>query len=90
MEAQRWYLYILECSDGSYYTGITDDLVYRVIVHNRGNGPDYTRRRRPVTLRYWEKYITKSEARKREIQLKGWSKVKKQKLFVGFLRLRSG
>jgi putative endonuclease len=90
MDDKKWYLYILQCKDGSYYTGITDNVVERVIKHNQGKGPDYTRRRRPVALRYWHEYPNKSEARQNEIIIKKWNKIKKQKLVEGSLRLRSG
>lgn len=75
-----WYIYILLCKDKSYYIGITNDLEKRVILHNAGKGSKYLFSKLPVTLLYSEKYINKSEARKREIQLKGWSRIKKENL----------
>ena len=74
-----WYVYILECSDGSLYVGISDDVAQRVAVHNAGRGPDYTRRR-PVRLIFQETCPDKSSARKREMELKGWRREKKLRL----------
>jgi putative endonuclease len=74
---KMWYLYILKCCDGSLYTGITSDMRRRMKSHNDGNGGRYTRCRLPVSLIYSEPYTTKSDALKRELQLKGWTKKKK-------------
>ena len=65
-----FYTYILECSDGSFYTGYTNDLERRVRVHNMGNGAKYTRARLPCRLVYYETFISKSEAMKREYFIK--------------------
>jgi len=78
-----WFTYILLCSDSSYYVGITNDLEKRVILHNSGKGSKYLLSKLPVKLVYSEKHINKSEARIREIQLKGWSRIKKEKLING-------
>ncbi len=78
-----WYLYILKCGDGSLYTGVTPDLQRRIKSHNDGSGGRYTRCRLPVSLIYSESYSTKSEALKRELQVKGWSRVKKEALITG-------
>ncbi len=75
-----WYTYILFCKDKSYYVGITNNLEKRVTLHNTGKGSKYLFSKLPVILVYCEKYINKSEARKREIQLKGWSRTKKENL----------
>jgi len=75
-----WFTYILLCSDNSYYVGITNDLERRVALHNSGKGSHYLLSKLPVKLIYFERHINKSEARKREIQLKGWSRIKKEKL----------
>ena len=83
----KWFVYILCCKDSSYYVGITNDLNNRVLIHNSGKGPDYTKRRRPVKLVYYERFENKSLARKRELELKGWRKEKKRNLIAGF---RSG
>ena len=61
-----WYLYILECKDGTLYTGITDDIHRRVAAHNAGKGAKYTRGRGPVKLVYQEKCGSHSDASKRE------------------------
>lgn len=74
------YIYILECSDGTLYTGWTNDLEKRVAAHNSGKGAKYTRARRPCRLVYYEEYETKSEALKREARIKGFSKEQKLKL----------
>jgi putative endonuclease len=86
---QEWYFYIVRCRDNSLYSGITNDINNRVIVHNKGLGAKYTLSRRPVKLVYSEKYNNMSEARKRESQIKGWSRINKEKLIMGFPRLRS-
>ena len=60
------YTYILQCSDGSYYTGWTVDLEARLKSHNSGRGSRYTRGRLPVTMVYWEPHQECSDARRRE------------------------
>ena len=77
----QWFTYIIECSDASYYVGITNDLALRVAEHNDGAGARWTAARLPVELRYAEGHPTKSEARKREIEIKGWRRQKKVELF---------
>lgn len=76
----QWIVYILECSDGSLYTGITKDLARRVQEHNDGGASRYTRSRRPVTLRYRETVTSKSAALIRECALKLKSHKEKQEL----------
>ncbi len=76
----QWYTYILECDDQSYYLGITNNLLRRTILHNQKKGSKYLINKLPIKLVYFEKLVEKSEARKREIQLKGWSRAKKEKL----------
>ena len=71
------YCYILLCSDGTLYCGYTNDLVKRVNTHNRGKGAKYTRQRTPVKLVYSEEFKTKSEALKREHQIKKLSRKEK-------------
>jgi len=75
-----WYLYILECKDGSYYTGITKDIPRRIEKHNAGKGARYTRSHRPVKLIYFEEYEIESEVRKRELEVKSWRREKKERL----------
>lgn len=72
-----FYTYILECADGSYYTGWTDDIEKRLRTHNAGNGSKYTRTRLPVVLRHVETFDTKSEAMRRECAIKKLSRREK-------------
>lgn len=72
-----YYTYIVLCSDGTLYTGYTDDLVKRMRAHNSGKGAKYTRSRTPVKLLYWEKYAHKNGAMRREYALKQWSRAEK-------------
>ena len=65
-----WYIYIVQCHDGSLYTGITIDLEQRIAAHNAGNGAKYTAARRPVRLIYREDAANRSLASKREIAIK--------------------
>jgi putative endonuclease len=75
-----WYVYILRCKDGSFYTGISVDVEKRLERHNNSKGAKYTRARRPVELLYAEKFDTKIEAIKREIEIKSFSRENKIKL----------
>ena len=63
---ETWFLYIVECRDGSLYTGITNDLDRRLSQHNDGTGARYTRSRRPVRMRYHEACESRSAALMRE------------------------
>jgi predicted GIY-YIG superfamily endonuclease len=81
--SSEWFVYILQCSDGSYYVGHTEDLRSRTATHNRGAGAIYTASRTPVVLKYHEFHPTKESAIKREIQLKNWSRAKKEALISG-------
>lgn len=74
------YTYILECSDGTYYTGWTNDLEKRVKMHNAGKGAKYTKPRRPVVLTYYEAFQTKEEAMRREWEIKQLSRKEKEQL----------
>lgn len=74
------YVYILECSDGSYYTGWTNDLEKRLREHNEKRGAKYTRSRTPVKIAYYETMNTKSEALKREAAIKQMSHASKEAL----------
>jgi len=82
-----YFVYILKCCDRSYYIGVTSDLKKRLKTHNTGKGADWTARRLPVELIYEEQHDTKSKALKREKQLKGWSRTKKEALINGELEL---
>jgi putative endonuclease len=75
-----WFIYIVECRDGSLYTGITNDLERRVREHNDGSAARYTRSRRPVTLRYQEQVASRSAALIRECALKLLSRKEKEEL----------
>jgi len=66
----NWHVYIVECADGSLYTGITTDLQRRIATHNAGNGARYTRSRRPVRLVYAETREDRSTALRREHEIK--------------------
>lgn len=72
--------YILRCADNSLYTGWTNDLESRIKTHNLGQGAKYTRGRGPVSLVYVEYYSEKSDAMKREIEIKKLTKEAKEKL----------
>jgi putative endonuclease len=74
------YCYIVQCSDGSFYTGWTKDLERRVKMHNAGRGARYTRTRRPVKLVYQESQEDISSAMKRERAIKTMTRTQKQKL----------
>lgn len=76
-----YYVYILECRDGTLYVGSTNDIDKRLGVHNTGKGAKYTRGRTPVILRYSESFATKGEALKREVELKRLSRAQKLELF---------
>ena len=77
-----YYVYIVQCSDGFYYTGFTNDLDRRIVEHNEGIDPTcFTYIRRPVILKYFEHFIEAAQGIAREKQLKGWSRKKKEALF---------
>ncbi len=78
-----YFVYILKCSDGSYYVGHAEDIDVRVAAHNAGRGPVYTRARRPVCLLYSEPAATLDAAIAREKQIKRWSTAKKEALMCG-------
>jgi len=79
----KYFAYILECSDGSFYVGSTQNVEERVKAHNSGRGAIFTFKRRPVRLVYQEGYARLEDAVKRERQLKKWSKAKKLSLIKG-------
>lgn len=72
-----WYVYILRCLDGSFYTGASSDVDRRLKEHNSGKGGKYTRMHRPVELLYKEVHPDRSIAQKRESQIKTWPREKK-------------
>lgn len=73
-----YFTYILECADKTLYVGSTNDLEKRLHKHNHlKSGAHYTKIRRPVTLKYFERFETLTESRKRETEMKGWTRDKK-------------
>ncbi len=76
----KGYLYILLCSDGSYYTGSTKSIEHRLWQHQTGKGAKYTRMRRPVELVFLEEFERVDVAFEKEKQVQGWSRKKKQAL----------
>ena len=79
-----WYVYIAKAKTGRFYTGITTNPNQRIIKHNSGKGSRFAIEQGPFELVYTSKTFSgKSEARKREIQIKGWSREKKLKLISG-------
>ncbi|MBI3900482.1 MAG: GIY-YIG nuclease family protein [Gammaproteobacteria bacterium] len=85
-----WLLYILECSDGSLYTGITNDIERRVREHNEGTGARYTRSRRPVKLRYQEPCESRSAALIRECAIRLMSPKEKRALIARYVQANTG
>lgn len=78
-----YYIYIIECSDGSYYTGYTTDVEMRVKCHNEGKASRITRSKLPVKLIYKESFGDKGSALRREAEIKSWKRLKKQALVRG-------
>ncbi len=84
MEADlKGWMYILECSDGSYYTGSTNNLEKRISQHQSGEGSNHTKKRLPVRLVYFEEYSRIDEAFYREKKIQGWNRAKKKALIDG-------
>lgn len=81
----RWYVYVAQGIDSSLYTGITSDLKRRESEHNNDNkrGAKSLRGKRPVRIVYFEAYSSQTEARKREVEIKGWKRKYKLKLIEG-------
>ena len=80
-----YFIYILLCSDGSFYTGSTNNVEKRFKDHTEGHGARYTKSHKPVKIIYKEEFVTKSDALKREAAIKGWSKKTKLALIKGQL-----
>ncbi|MBI5370818.1 MAG: GIY-YIG nuclease family protein [Sphingobacteriales bacterium] len=79
----NYYVYILKCSDGLYYTGVTNDIERRLWEHNSGfSKTSFTYKRRPVELVYLEHFDDINKAIPREKQLKGWSRKKKEAMIA--------
>ena len=83
-------MYILECVDGSYYTGSTKDLSKRLKQHQCGEGANYTKKRLPIKLLYYEAFTRVDDAFRREKQIQGWSRAKKEALMSGAVELLNG
>jgi len=83
MDSVAFYVYILECADGSLYTGHTDDLEARLAGHRDATFAGYTARRRPLRLVFQQEFATRDEAFAAERQIKGWSRAKKLALIRG-------
>lgn len=77
-----YYVYILRCADDTLYTGSTNDLAAREVTHNAGRGAKYTAGRRPVRIVYSEEHESRSAAQRREAELKGWTRAKKEALIA--------
>ena len=82
-QADISYTYIVQCSDGTFYTGWTNDIEKRILTHNARKGAKYTRSRTPVKLVYLEKAETKQQAMQREAQIKRLSRYEKEQLIKG-------
>ncbi len=78
-----FWIYILQCSDGSYYTGHTENLEIRLASHQSGNVISYTSTRLPVKLMFSQALTTREEAISAERQIKGWSRAKKEAMMQG-------
>ncbi|KKS38700.1 MAG: hypothetical protein A3G49_00985 [Candidatus Sungbacteria bacterium RIFCSPLOWO2_12_FULL_41_11] len=79
----KWYVYIIECEDNSYYTGMTWQPDTRWTQHLSGMGSFYTSKHKSQRMVYLEEYENIDEARRREKQIKGWTRKKKEKLIEG-------
>jgi putative endonuclease len=80
------YMYILQCSNGQYYTGSTNDLDRRLAQHQNGEGANFTKKHLHVELVYYEEFQRIDEAFYREKQVQGWSRKKKEALIKGDLK----
>tara|TARA_Y100000310_G_scaffold295172_1_gene326256 strand:- start:850 stop:1134 length:285 start_codon:yes stop_codon:yes gene_type:complete len=80
---KKWFLYVVCCSDGTLYTGVTTDLKRRLHEHNNNSrGAKYTKNRRPVKLVYWTTHANRSEAQREEHRIKQLSKTGKGLLII--------
>jgi putative endonuclease len=79
----KGWMYMLECADGTYYTGSTNNLEERLFQHQSGQGANHTKKRLPVKLVYFEEYPRIDDAFFREKQIQGWSRRKKKALING-------
>jgi putative endonuclease len=81
-ERRKHFVYIVKCSDGTFYTGYTVDIKRRIKEHNSGVGAKYTRGRTPVKLIYKESFSSRSNAQKREYEIKQLSRSEKEELII--------
>ena len=88
-EPSHWIVYILECTDQSLYTGITNDLEHSINEHENGRGAKYTRGRAPFKLLYTETHSTRSQALKREAEIKSFDKAAKLELASACMHRKS-
>ena len=72
-----WFVYVLKCEDGSFYTGSTNNLEKRFLKHKAGKGGRYTRSHKPLEMIYSAEFSTKSQALKKETEIKTWSRKNK-------------
>lgn len=84
------FIYILECKDGTYYTGYTTDVSRRLSMHSRGKGAKYTRSRLPVSLVYTEEVASHSSGLRRELDIKSMTRMEKQTLVSNWRREHDG
>ena len=84
-----YHVYIVLCDDGSYYTGYAKDVKHRIEQHRKGQGARYTRMHKPEKTVYMEKFNNRSEAMKREREIKQLSHNKKQELAKSYNKLRA-
>lgn len=82
---KMWVVYILECGDGTLYTGITNNLHKRIETHNKGKGAKYTRNRLPVVLKAFSEAPDRSEATKKEYRIKKLTRTQKLELITEWL-----
>ena len=88
-EPSHWIVYILECADQTLYTGITNDLDHRINEHENGRGAKYTRGRAPFKVLFSETHTTRSQALKREAEIKSFGRAAKLKLASAGMRRKS-
>ncbi|OFW76923.1 MAG: hypothetical protein A2201_08260 [Alicyclobacillus sp. RIFOXYA1_FULL_53_8] len=84
------FIYILECKDGTFYTGYTTDVARRLSMHSRGKGAKYTRSRLPVSLVYTEEAASHSSGLRRELDIKSMTRMEKQTLVSNWTREHDG
>jgi|GEM_PF-1105824 len=80
----KYYVYILECSDGTFYTGYTRDLVQRIALHNKGNGAKYLKGRKPLKIVYLKEYRYYKNALNEERRIKALPRKQKEKLVKSY------